>query len=44
LFYRFLVQSAAVQCGEKVMQYGQSIDANETSQGHIPRLLGLCTI
>ncbi|PNY10205.1 THO complex subunit 1-like protein, partial [Trifolium pratense] len=41
---RLLLQefvSAAVQCGEKVMQYGQSIDANETSQGHIPRLLDI---
>lgn len=23
------------------MQYGQSIDDGETTQGHIPRLLGL---
>ncbi|KAI5410919.1 THO complex subunit 1 [Lathyrus oleraceus] len=41
---RLLLQefvSAAFQCGEKVMQYGQSIDANETAQGHIPRLLDI---
>lgn len=41
---RLLLQefvSAAVQCGEEVMQYGQSIDANETTQGHIPRLLDI---
>ncbi|XP_050123644.1 THO complex subunit 1 [Malus sylvestris] len=31
--------SSAVQSGEQIMQYGQSIDAGETAQGHIPRLL-----
>jgi len=35
------VQSSAVQSGEQIMQYGQLIDDGETSQGHIPRLLGL---
>ena len=35
-----LVQSAAVQSGEKIMQFGQSIDASENTQGLIPRLLG----
>ncbi|RXH76131.1 hypothetical protein DVH24_019019 [Malus domestica] len=32
-------QSSAVQSGEQIMQYGQSTDAGETAQGHIPRLL-----
>ncbi|XP_061357098.1 THO complex subunit 1 [Gastrolobium bilobum] len=41
---RMLLQefvSAAVQFGEKIMQYGQSMDASETTQGHIPRLLDI---
>ncbi|KAK4551365.1 hypothetical protein RGQ29_032387 [Quercus rubra] len=33
--------SSAVQSGEQIMQNGQSIDDGDTSQGHIPRLLGL---
>lgn len=33
--------SIAVQSGEKIMQYGQSIDDGETSQGQIPRLLDI---
>ncbi|KAK4592310.1 hypothetical protein RGQ29_016731 [Quercus rubra] len=33
--------SSAVQSGEQIMQYGQSIDDGETSQGHIPRLLDI---
>jgi THO complex subunit 1 len=37
----YFVQSSAVQSGEQIMQYGQSIDDGETTQGHIPRLLGL---
>ncbi|OAY53350.1 THO complex subunit 1 [Manihot esculenta] len=31
--------SSAVQSGEEIMQYGQSIDDRENSQGQIPRLL-----
>ncbi|KAF5733648.1 Nuclear matrix protein-related isoform 1 [Tripterygium wilfordii] len=31
--------SAAVQSGEQIMQYGQSIDDVENAQGQIPRLL-----
>ncbi|KAG5049167.1 hypothetical protein JHK85_010270 [Glycine max] len=41
---RMLLQefvSAAVQFGEKIMQFGQSIDSSETTQGHIPRLLDI---
>lgn len=34
------MQSAAVQAGEKIMQYGQSIADGEVSFGQIPRLLG----
>ncbi|KAF7836194.1 THO complex subunit 1 [Senna tora] len=40
---RMLLQelvSSAVQSGEQIMQYGQLMDDNETTQGHIPRLLG----
>ncbi|KAK9912601.1 hypothetical protein M0R45_036457 [Rubus argutus] len=33
--------SSAVQSGEQIMQYGQSIDDGEATRGHIPRLLGL---
>ncbi|XP_034704041.1 THO complex subunit 1-like [Vitis riparia] len=33
--------SCAVQSGEKIMQYGQSIDDEEAIQSQIPRLLGL---
>ncbi|XP_016188535.1 THO complex subunit 1 isoform X2 [Arachis ipaensis] len=41
---RMLLQeyvSSAVQSGEKIMHFGQSIDATETSQGLIPRLLDI---
>ncbi|KAM5551513.1 THO complex subunit 1 [Rosa sericea] len=31
--------SSAVQSGEQIMQYGQSIDDGEATRGHIPRLL-----
>ncbi|KAL0429461.1 UNVERIFIED_CONTAM: THO complex subunit [Sesamum radiatum] len=34
--------SAAVQSGEEIMQYGQSIADGETRHGQIPRLLGEC--
>lgn len=37
----YLVQSSSVQSGEQIMQYGQSIDDGGSSQGLIPRLLGL---
>ncbi|GMY22806.1 THO complex subunit 1 [Fagus crenata] len=33
--------SSSVQSGEQIMQYGQSIDDGETTQGHIPRLLDI---
>ncbi|KAG6573787.1 THO complex subunit 1 [Cucurbita argyrosperma subsp. argyrosperma] len=33
--------SSAAQSAEPIMQYGMSIDDNETSQGHIPRLLDI---
>ncbi|KAK9281653.1 hypothetical protein L1049_004556 [Liquidambar formosana] len=33
--------STAVQLGEEIMQYGQSIDDGETTQGQIPRLLDI---
>ncbi|BBN68730.1 nuclear matrix protein-related protein, partial [Prunus dulcis] len=33
--------SSAVQSGEQIMQYGQSIDDGDTTQGHIPRLLDI---
>uniref|UniRef100_A0A803P346 THO complex subunit 1 n=1 Tax=Cannabis sativa TaxID=3483 RepID=A0A803P346_CANSA len=33
--------SCAVQSGEPIMQYGQSIDEGESSLGHIPRLLDI---
>ncbi|KAG5539248.1 hypothetical protein RHGRI_019716 [Rhododendron griersonianum] len=33
--------SAAVQSGEKIMEYGQSIVDGDVAQGQIPRLLGL---
>ena len=35
-----LVQSAAVQSGERIMEYGQSIVDGEVARGQIPRLLG----
>ncbi|XP_015962829.1 THO complex subunit 1 isoform X2 [Arachis duranensis] len=41
---RMLLQeyvSSAVQSGEKIMHFGQSIDATETTQGLIPRLLDI---
>ncbi|XP_028794581.1 THO complex subunit 1-like isoform X2 [Neltuma alba] len=41
---RMLLQelvSSAVQSGEEIMQYGQSMDERETPQGHIPRLLDI---
>lgn len=41
LIFGILVKSSAVQSGEPVMHYGQSIDDGETSQAQIPRLLGL---
>lgn len=41
LIFGILVQSSAVQSGEPIMHYGQSIDDGETSQAQIPRLLGL---
>ncbi|KAH9752354.1 THO complex subunit 1 [Citrus sinensis] len=34
-------QSSAVQSGEPIMHYGQSIDDGETSQAQIPRLLDI---
>ncbi|XP_022966961.1 THO complex subunit 1 [Cucurbita maxima] len=33
--------SSAAQSAEPIMQYGMSIDDNETAQGHIPRLLDI---
>ncbi|XP_062174090.1 THO complex subunit 1 isoform X2 [Alnus glutinosa] len=33
--------SSALQSGEQIMMYGQSIDDGETTQGHIPRLLDI---
>ncbi|XP_057976319.1 THO complex subunit 1 [Malania oleifera] len=33
--------SSAVQSGEQIMQFGQSIDDGETTQGQIPRLLDI---
>ncbi|KAJ7949389.1 THO complex subunit 1 [Quillaja saponaria] len=33
--------SSSVQSGEQIMEYGQSIDDRETTQGHIPRLLDI---
>ncbi|CAH9118362.1 unnamed protein product [Cuscuta europaea] len=33
--------SSAVQAGQKIMQYGQSIDDDETGYGQIPRLLDI---
>ncbi|MED6170736.1 suppressor of the transcriptional defect of hpr1 by overexpression [Stylosanthes scabra] len=41
---RMLLQeyvSSAVQSGEKIMEFGQSIDSSETTQGLIPRLLDI---
>ncbi|KAI9111289.1 hypothetical protein K1719_017701 [Acacia pycnantha] len=41
---RMLLQelvSSSVQSGEQIMQYGQSMDDSETTQGHIPRLLDI---
>jgi len=36
----FDAQSSAVKSGERMMQYGQSIDGGENIGGQIPRLLG----
>lgn len=41
LMFDILVQSSAVQSGEPIMHYGQSIDDVGNSQAQIPRLLGL---
>lgn len=38
-----LLQSSAVQSGENIMQYGQSISDEASSEGQIPRILGVYT-
>lgn len=38
-----LLQSSAVQSGENIMHYGQSISDEASSEGQIPRILGAYT-
>lgn len=40
MFSFFVSQSSAVQSGERMMKYGQSIDDGDNIRGQIPRLLG----
>ena len=39
-----LLQSCAVQSGEPIMHYGQSIVEEDDAIGQIPRLLGMSTL